>query len=75
MDGRTGEVVLLKTLSGHDPERSRRFADEARLAAQVNHPNVVRVLDAWEGAMVAEWVEGSDLASILVGSNPNFTTF
>ena len=65
VDGRTGEVVLLKTLSGHDPERSRRFADEARLAAQVDHPNVVRVLDAWEGAMVAEWVEGADLASIL----------
>nr|WP_255380504.1 serine/threonine-protein kinase [Rubrivirga sp. SAORIC476] len=65
VDGRTGEVVLLKTLSGHDPERSRRFADEARLAAQVDHPNVVRVLDAWEGSMVAEWVEGSDLASIL----------
>ena len=65
-DADAGTVVLLKALrpaAAADPERRARFAEEARLAAKVVHPNVVRVLRvAPDGAaLVAEWVEGRDL--------------
>lgn len=66
--------MLLKSLrpAAADPERRRRFLEEARLAAGVDHPNVVRVLhvDADDEALVAEWVEGTDLRALLDGSGP-----
>lgn len=69
-DAEAGAVVLLKTLrpgAAADPERCARFAAEARLAAEVDHPNVVRVIRvAPDGsALVAEWVEGRDLQAVL----------
>ncbi|HEX9952162.1 MAG TPA: serine/threonine-protein kinase, partial [Rubricoccaceae bacterium] len=67
-DATAGEVVLLKALRpAADPERRARFADEARLAATVDHPNVVRVRRvASDGAaLVADWVEGGDLGALL----------
>lgn len=69
-DRATGETVLLKQLrpgAAADPERCARFADEARLAATVDHPNVVRVrCVADDGtALVADWIEGADLAAVL----------
>ncbi|WP_412070340.1 serine/threonine-protein kinase [Rubrivirga sp. IMCC43871] len=65
LDVESGSVVLLKRLRGVDPERRRRFAEEARLAAEVDHPNVVRVLRASDDALVAEWVEGADLGAVV----------
>ncbi len=70
VDRTTGETVLLKQLRPGalaDPERSARFAEEARLAATVQHPNVVRVRHvAADGAsLVADWVEGADLQATL----------
>ncbi len=74
MDRATGVVVLLKRVRPGvaDPERRRRFLDEARLGAGIDHPNVVRVLhvDAEGEALVAEWVEGTDLRSWLDASGP-----
>ncbi len=74
MDRATGDVVLLKRLRTGvaDPERRRRFLDEARLGAGIDHPNVVRVLhvDAEGEALVAEWVEGTDLRTWLDASGP-----
>ncbi|HEX8299873.1 MAG TPA: protein kinase, partial [Rubricoccaceae bacterium] len=67
-DSTAGEVVLLKALRpAADPERRARFADEARLAATVDHPNVVRVRRvALDGdALIADWVEGQDLGALL----------
>ncbi|WP_412062384.1 protein kinase domain-containing protein [Rubrivirga sp. IMCC45206] len=65
-----GTVVLLKQLRAVDDERRARFAQEARLAATVVHPNVVRVLAADADALVAEWVEGADLGRVVAEQGP-----
>ncbi len=58
--------VLPRELSG-DPERLRRFEQEARSVGALNHPNVLAVYDvgAHEGApyMVTELLEGGTLRS------------
>ncbi len=43
----TGQVVAIKVLHSHlnDPSARPRFLREARLAARIEHPGVVRVLD------------------------------
>jgi len=62
-----GRFVLLKVLKpglSHDDERLRRFEDEARLIAQVQHPNVVAIYasgrDDGQAYIAAEFVEGFD---------------
>jgi len=47
----TGRLVALKVLkpgAANDPEHARRFVREARAAREVEHPNLVGVLDAGE---------------------------
>lgn len=47
-DVRSGKVVALKVMHPHltgDAEYLERFLREARLAASVQHPNVVRVFE------------------------------
>ena len=68
--------VLLKVLRpglGHDDERLRRFEDEARLIAQVQHPNVVAIYaagrDDGQAYIAAEFVEGCDLR-VLAAERP-----
>jgi len=60
--------VLLPTLS-RDPDRIRRFTEEARSAGALNHPNIVSVYDVGEhdGApfIVSEYVEGESLRTRL----------
>lgn len=65
------KTVAIKRLHPHfarDPEFSAMFLDEARLAARVQHPNVVATLDvvARDGELflVMEFVEGLSLAGI-----------
>ena len=67
-DLRLRRIVALKrmraTLS-HDPAMQRRFLDEARSAAAVNHPNIAVIYDAVEHEgnvfIAMEHVEGIDL--------------
>lgn len=65
------KTVAIKRLHPHfarDPEFSAMFLDEARLAARIQHPNVVATLDvvAREGELflVMEFVEGLSLAGV-----------
>ena len=47
-DTRTGQLVALKVMHPHLAKNSgylERFHREARLAASITHPNVVRILD------------------------------
>lgn len=65
--------VLLKVLKApysRDAERVRRFEEEARLVAQIQHPNVVTIHDYGRtrderAYLAAEFVEGSDLRALL----------
>src|SRR5690554_114440 len=66
-----GRFVLLKAVRADlrdDAGIGARFAEEARLAAQVRHPNVVAVLEAGtDGAtayLVTEFIEGLDLRTL-----------
>ncbi len=47
-DGKPGPMVAVKRLLPHlskDPNVVRMFLNEARITAQIHHPNVVRILD------------------------------
>ncbi|HZF69200.1 MAG TPA: protein kinase, partial [Gemmatirosa sp.] len=69
----TGEEVALKVVAGihlHDPEAIGRFAREARVAATLRHPNIVRTLAIEEHgeralAIVTAYVHGETLRSAL----------
>jgi serine/threonine protein kinase len=67
-DSRLGRDVAIKVLPvaySSEPERLRRFDQEARAAGALNHPNIVAIFDvgAHDGApfVVAELLEGETL--------------
>ncbi|MCC6464724.1 MAG: serine/threonine protein kinase [Planctomycetes bacterium] len=57
-----------------DPHARQRFLREARTAARLDHPNVIRVLDVAEQDgvpyIVMEFVDGTDLAALLKKHGP-----
>ncbi len=64
--------VAIKVMHPHiadDPELVAMFLDEARLAAQIHHPNAVSTLDVQTGEdglfLVMEYVEGTSLRQVL----------
>lgn len=66
MDETTEESVALKVLSLDAKKYSRRFLREAKVMAELSHPNIVHYVDYGEtdrGApyIVMEWVRGEDL--------------
>jgi serine/threonine protein kinase/Tol biopolymer transport system component len=67
-DERLGRDVAIKVLLPHlstDTERLRRFAEEARAAGTLNHPNILIVHDVGEHEgkpyLVSECLEGKNL--------------
>jgi eukaryotic-like serine/threonine-protein kinase len=73
-DTRLGRTVAIKIVGSavtHRPESRRRFADEARLAAQLDHPRIGAVYDVGEAGDIAyfvmEFLEGQSLAQRLAG--------
>jgi eukaryotic-like serine/threonine-protein kinase len=74
-DSRLGRDVAIKVLPASfsaDPDRLRRFEQEARAAGILNHPNITAVYDIGqhEGApyVVQELLEGETLRSALAGT-------
>ena len=72
LDPRIGRQVALKLLPealANDPDRRRRFEQEARLTASLNHPNVMAIydvgLDQHPPYIVAELVEGEPLRTLI----------
>ncbi len=66
-------VKVLPSTFSADPERLKRFEQEARAAGQLNHPNVVATYDVGVSDktpyIVSELLEGEDLRTVL-GSGP-----
>jgi predicted Ser/Thr protein kinase/Tol biopolymer transport system component len=63
-DIRLHRFVALKVLPddfARDPARSRRFEQEARVVAALNHPNIVAVYDVGQNYLVSELVDGQTL--------------
>ncbi len=73
-DTRLNCGVAIKVLpedGGANPERKRRFLEEARAASALNHPNIVTIHDigceAGSDFIVMELVSGETLAASLAG--------
>lgn len=71
-DSRLNRFVAVKVLSSAnagDPERRRRFIQEAQAASGLNHPNIITVHDIvneYEGDyMVMEYVNGKTLVDLI----------
>src|SRR5437868_14785545 len=67
-DTRLDRKVALKILPAnltHDPERLRRFTQEARAASALNHPNILTIYEVGEteGApyIATEFIQGETL--------------
>src|SRR5258708_4468219 len=62
--GRDVALKLIRPASSDNPDRLRRFEQEARAAAALNHPNILAIYDVgFEGAVpyiVTELLEGQD---------------
>ncbi|MFD9328596.1 protein kinase [Streptomyces sp. NPDC060065] len=69
----TGQPVAIKVLhhaARHDEQMLARFQREAQVSRQLNHPQIVRTLDALgsadtEPALIMELVEGPSLGDVL----------
>src|SRR5499425_1116771 len=63
-------IKVLPAALSHDPDRLRRFEQEARAAAALNHPNILAVhqLGTYEGApyLVSELLDGGTLREQLL---------
>jgi len=71
-DSRLGRTVAIKILPHDrvaDPERKRRFLQEARAASALNHPNIVTLYDIASDSgvdfLVMEYVEGKSLDKLI----------
>ncbi len=74
-DPRLGREVAIKVLPAsfsQDPDRLRRFEQEARAASALNHPNILTIHDigTHDGSpyVVSELLEGETLRGRLVGA-------
>ena len=67
--GRQVAVKVLAAASASDPERLRRFEQEARAASALNHPNIISIYDVGRENATAyiamEFVEGRSLRGLL----------
>src|SRR5436305_12173880 len=71
-DTRLNRIVAIKVLTSStsgDPERRRRFLQEAQTASALNHPNIITIHDIITEAdpqyMVMEYVQGKTLVDLI----------
>src|SRR5216684_2463471 len=74
--GRNVALKLIRPASSDNPDHLRRFEQEARAAAALNHPNIVAIFDVgFEGDtpyIVSELLEGETLRRRLTESPLSF---
>src|SRR5262249_9443022 len=68
LDQQTGHSVAVKALSGHRKDGAGRFAREARILSELDHPQIVSyiadgALPSGEPYLLMEWLDGEDLAA------------
>ena len=67
--GRTVALKLITPEYAHDAQFRERFKRESRLAASIDHPNVIPVYEAGEADgslfIAMRWVEGPDLRTMI----------
>jgi serine/threonine protein kinase len=67
--GREVAVKVLAAASASDPERLRRFEQEARAASALNHPNIISIYDVGRedstSYIAMEFVDGKTLRGLL----------
>lgn len=67
-------VKILDRKLFDDPENLRRFVDESKLTARLNHPNIIQVFEASAtyrcAYIVYEFCDGEPLAALLDGKTP-----
>jgi len=73
-DTRAGRTVALRLVAaeiGADPDRRRRFLDDARAAAALSHPSIAALyevgLEGDQIVLVSEFVPGETLRAIVAG--------
>src|SRR5580693_3476855 len=71
-DTRLNRIVAIKALSADnvsDPDRRRRFIQEAQAASSLNHPNIITIHDIVSQGetefMVMEYVTGKTLVDLI----------
>lgn len=68
-------VKILKKESASDLEFVKRFFREARITAQLDHPNIIRVIESNYSAgtsyIVTEYIDGGDLRGLMRNSKIN----
>src|ERR1035438_6208640 len=71
------KLVAIKTVLPHlanHPDFENMLLDEARIAAELHHPNVCNLFDVGEDQgvlyLVLEWVNGDSLLHLLRGARP-----
>jgi serine/threonine protein kinase len=72
--GRTVALKLLSATLASDPSFRERFTRESRLAATLDHPNIIQVYDAGEADgflyIAMRHVDGVDLGTLIERSGP-----
>lgn len=67
-------IKVLNPMMGNDPEAIERFKRESQMAAQLDHPNIVRATDGGpiENSffLVTEFLDGIDLAELVNQHGP-----
>ncbi len=79
-DTRLNRKVAIKLLPERytrDPERLRRFEQEARAASALNHPNIITIFEIGEAGgrhfIATEYIEGVTLRRRMAVANPTIT--
>src|SRR5262245_52834800 len=70
-------LKLLPAQFTQDPDRLRRFIQEAKAASALNHPNIITVheIGVTDGVhfVATEYIEGRTLRQLMAGAAPNLS--